>query len=67
MHLIMANKYRTKNKMGKGPAWANSLFEDNAEFGFGLAMAQKVKRNAVLQRLQEIAQEQPSLRLRIET
>lgn len=26
------------NKEGKGPAWANSLFEDNAEYGFGLAL-----------------------------
>ena len=28
----------TTNKDGKGPAWANSLFEDNAEFGFGMAI-----------------------------
>jgi len=27
----------TKNKEGKGPAWSNSLFEDNAEYGFGIA------------------------------
>jgi pyruvate-ferredoxin/flavodoxin oxidoreductase len=27
------------NKEGKGPAWANSLFEDNAEFGLGMALA----------------------------
>ena len=27
----------TVNKLGKGPAWANSLFEDNAEFGLGMA------------------------------
>jgi pyruvate-ferredoxin/flavodoxin oxidoreductase len=27
----------TSNKEGKGPAWANSLFEDNAEYGFGIA------------------------------
>ena len=26
----------TRNKQGKGPAWANSLFEDNAEFGYGI-------------------------------
>ena len=26
------------NKEGKGPAWANSLFEDNAEYGFGIAI-----------------------------
>lgn len=28
-----------KNKEGKGPAWANSLFEDNAEYGFGMRLA----------------------------
>ncbi len=28
----------TVNKNGNGPAWANSLFEDNAEYGFGLAL-----------------------------
>ncbi len=30
--------YKT-NKEGRGPAWANSLFEDNAEFGFGMKLA----------------------------
>ena len=29
----------TKGKSGRGPAWANSLFEDNAEFGFGMRLA----------------------------
>ncbi len=29
----------TKNKEGRGPAWANSLFEDNAEYGFGMRLA----------------------------
>jgi pyruvate-ferredoxin/flavodoxin oxidoreductase len=29
----------TKNKEGRGPTWANSLFEDNAEFGFGMRAA----------------------------
>jgi pyruvate-ferredoxin/flavodoxin oxidoreductase len=29
----------TKNKQGRGPAWANSLFEDNAEFGLGMRLA----------------------------
>ncbi len=32
------NPYTT-NEKGHGPAWANSLFEDNAEFGFGMALA----------------------------
>ena len=29
----------TKDRKGRGPAWANSLFEDNAEFGFGMRLA----------------------------
>jgi len=37
----------TVNKNGHGPAWANSLFEDNAEFGLGMTLAQ----NAVRERL----------------
>ena len=32
----------TKNENGKGPAWANSLFEDNAEFGLGLKLGSEV-------------------------
>ena len=35
----------TVNREGKGPAWANSLFEDNAEFGFGMHLAVKQIRN----------------------
>lgn len=31
----------TKTPEGKGPAWANSLFEDNAEYGYGMAVAVK--------------------------
>lgn len=37
----------TKNDEGKGPAWANSLFEDNAEFGFGMHMAVEAIRNHI--------------------
>jgi len=33
-----------KNKDGRGPAWASSLFEDNAEFGFGIKLAKNVAR-----------------------
>ena len=32
----------SKNKEGKGPAWANSLFEDNAEFGYGIKLGKNV-------------------------
>ncbi|UCD13064.1 MAG: pyruvate:ferredoxin (flavodoxin) oxidoreductase [Thermoplasmatales archaeon] len=35
----------TKNKDGHGPAWANSLFEDNAEYGFGMVLATIQRRN----------------------
>lgn len=38
--------YRT-NQCGQGPAWANSLFEDNAEFGLGMQSAVKHKRNKI--------------------
>ena len=34
----------TTNNAGNGPAWANSLFEDNAEFGFGMHLATKQRR-----------------------
>lgn len=35
------------NKEGKGPAWANSLFEDNAEYGYGMAVAVKKIRSKI--------------------
>jgi pyruvate-ferredoxin/flavodoxin oxidoreductase len=34
----------TTNREGKGPAWANSLFEDNAEFGYGMMLATEQRR-----------------------
>ena len=34
----------TMNKEGKGPAWANSLFEDNAEFGLGMTISVAARR-----------------------
>ena len=37
-----------KDKEGNGPAWANSLFEDNAEYGFGMALAQNYKQARLL-------------------
>ncbi len=36
-----------KNADGQGPAWANSLFEDAAEYGYGMMMAFKARRNAL--------------------
>lgn len=37
----------TVNEKGKGPAWQNSLFEDNAEFGYGMALAQKARKKYI--------------------
>ncbi len=37
----------TVNREGHGPAWANSLFEDNAEFGLGMATAMRYRRSAL--------------------
>ena len=39
-----ATPYTVNKESGKGPAWANSLFEDNAEHGFGMAIGQKTIR-----------------------
>ena len=46
----------TVNKEGRGPVWANSLFEDNAEFGLGMALSVHTRRNelkTVVERLQD--------------
>ena len=37
----------TVNAKGQGPAWSNSLFEDNAEFGYGMLLAQKALRDGL--------------------
>ena len=44
----------TVNKEGRGPAWANSLFEDNAEHGFGLYLGQKAIRDRMKARTEEL-------------
>ena len=36
-----------KDENGRGPAWANSLFEDNAEYGYGMALASKQHREKI--------------------
>ncbi len=45
----------TVNKEGHGPAWANSLFEDNAEHGFGMYLGQKAIRAALIEKVQLLA------------
>ncbi|MGM9632407.1 MAG: pyruvate:ferredoxin (flavodoxin) oxidoreductase [Eubacteriales bacterium] len=43
-----ATPYTVNKESGRGPAWANSLFEDNAEHGLGMAVAQKTLRNKLV-------------------
>ncbi len=45
----------TTDKNGNGPAWANSLFEDNAEFGFGINFAQETLRNRLIGKLEDLS------------
>ena len=40
---------------GKGPAWSNSLFEDNAEFGYGMLLAQNTIRNRLKGLVEKLA------------
>ncbi len=44
----------TKNKDGHGPAWANSLFEDNAEYGFGMRLAVDANRRELLYNVDKV-------------
>ena len=44
----------TTNKDGFGPAWANSLFEDNAEYGYGIYLAQATLRNHLIAKVTEL-------------
>ena len=45
----------TVNEKGQGPAWSNSLFEDNAEFGYGMLLAQKAIRKRLKEEVENIA------------
>ncbi|MCL2561319.1 MAG: pyruvate:ferredoxin (flavodoxin) oxidoreductase [Rikenellaceae bacterium] len=42
-----------KDSKGRGPAWANSLFEDNAEFGFGMHLGAESQRDYIENRMKE--------------
>jgi len=44
----------TVNDEGHGPAWANSLFEDNAEYGYGMHLAMKQRRNKIKANLEAL-------------
>ena len=45
----------TVNAKGQGPAWSNSLFEDNAEFGYGMLLAQKAIRNGLKTKAEDLS------------
>jgi len=47
--------YTVNKDSQMGPAWANSLFEDNAEHGFGMYLGQKVIRDEAISKLEKIA------------
>ncbi|MBN8675551.1 MAG: pyruvate:ferredoxin (flavodoxin) oxidoreductase [Chitinophagales bacterium] len=47
----------TKDAQGHGPAWANSLFEDNAEFGLGIKLATDKKRDMAIHLLRKLREE----------
>ena len=44
----------TVNQQGKGPAWSNSLFENNAEFSLGMALSVKQQRRRVRQAVEQL-------------
>ena len=46
----------TVNAKGQGPAWSNSLFEDNAEFGYGMLLAQNTIRERLKGKVEKIAE-----------
>ncbi len=46
----------TVNEKGQGPAWSNSLFEDAAEFGYGMLLAQRALREGLKSKVEEIVE-----------
>jgi len=49
-----ATPYTVNRESGRGPAWANSLFEDNAEHGLGMALGQKAIRERVIEKVKSL-------------
>ena len=50
-----ATPYTVNRESGRGPAWGNSLFEDNAEHGMGIALGQKTIRQRLIGKVREMA------------
>ncbi len=59
-----ATPYTVNQISEQGPAWANSLFEDNAEFGFGMALANNKLRNRIADRMEKAMNEEISAELK---
>ena len=56
----------TVNKEGHGPAWDNSLFEDNAEFGYGMLLAQKTLRGNLRTQAEALAEKDASVKAAVD-
>ena len=52
-----ATPYTVNKESGHGPAWANSLFEDNAEHGFGIYIGQKAIRDRLIGYVEQLKEE----------
>ena len=50
-----ATPYTVNKETGRGPAWANSLFEDNAEHGLGIYLGQKTIRDRLIKKVEALA------------
>jgi len=57
----------TVNEEGHGPAWGNSLFEDNAEFGFGMEVAVEARRTECKHAAERLADKVPSAKAWLDT
>jgi pyruvate-ferredoxin/flavodoxin oxidoreductase len=57
----------TKNAAGRGPAWSNSLFEDNAEFGMGMRLAMDHQLRYAAQLLEELGVDETEVRAILES
>ena len=51
----------TTNKDGQGPAWGRSLFEDNAEYGFGMMLATRQRRHKLVLEVQAALNDVPNI------
>lgn len=54
----------TCTRDGKGPSWANSLFEDNAEYGYGMCLGVSQIRDSIVGKMQELIQSGISTKLK---